>query len=414
MSSVRAELVYSDPPYGERPYVFSYDRSAAEVAASDKKEQTNCKLVGVEVDVFNARATACTLDEHGFTMTLHTPSLTGMEFYDSDKVREVYYPEVEQLVKDTFGCGAVVAMHHAVRNQDLVGRKAEVKPYGIGIHNDVSSEFAKQTFAQFAPRMGQGFSKGRFVMVNVWRSIGSTPIQNHHLAMCDQRSLVSPDDFVLTDFHIRGMAFEVYRLRSNNAHLHKWYYYPQMKPDEVILFKQWDSDPTKQARICMHTAFEDPTAASDAPPRESIEVRCVCYFPDHTPNTCPDVAVSDDKIANAVETAFGAVKMLSVWPKAAHWWVKISLWRGAKGVKSVASALAQDKQGRMGFKDLSAEEKDQLTEQLIEQGLEDVLREHLPPTHLPITTLVRPLLLFGLGIAAAMLYPALTSSLASA
>lgn len=66
-----------------------------------------------------------------------------------------------------------------------------------------------------------------------------------------------------------------------------------MTKNEVVLFKQYDSDISISGRTCFHTAFKDPNA-KNAPPRESIEVRCLLLFPDHTPNTCPDITKIED------------------------------------------------------------------------------------------------------------------------
>jgi hypothetical protein len=68
-----------------------------------------------------------------------------------------------------------------------------------------------------------------------------------------------------------------------------------MKKDEVILFKQWDSDLTLTGRCCFHTAFKDESLVGTTPtPRESIEIRAFCFFPDHTPNTCPEFKYEED------------------------------------------------------------------------------------------------------------------------
>ena len=74
-----------------------------------------------------------------------------------------------------------------------------------------------------------------------------------------------------------------------------------MKKDEVILFKQWDSDRTLPGRLCFHTAFLDPNAPKDTPARESIEVRAIAYFPDHEPNTCPPIQDEIEDIEIDVE-----------------------------------------------------------------------------------------------------------------
>jgi hypothetical protein len=57
---------------------------------------------------------------------------------------------------------------------------------------------------------------------------------------------------------------------------HRWWYFPDMTPDEVILIKFYDSD-RRGAWRCPHTAFRD-TTRPDARPRRSMEFRGVAYF----------------------------------------------------------------------------------------------------------------------------------------
>jgi len=45
-----------------------------------------------------------------------------------------------------------------------------------------------------------------------------------------------------------------------------------------LLFKCYDSATDGRARFTAHTAFDDPTAPDDAPPRESIEVRTLISY----------------------------------------------------------------------------------------------------------------------------------------
>ncbi len=51
-----------------------------------------------------------------------------------------------------------------------------------------------------------------------------------------------------------------------------------MRADEALLLKCFDSK-TDRARFAPHSAFTDPTAPADAPPRESIEVRTLVFHP---------------------------------------------------------------------------------------------------------------------------------------
>ena len=58
----------------------------------------------------------------------------------------------------------------------------------------------------------------------------------------------------------------------------QWYYFPEMQMDEALLFKTFDSETDGRARFTVHSSFEDPDAAADAPARESIETRCLVFF----------------------------------------------------------------------------------------------------------------------------------------
>ena len=66
-------------------------------------------------------------------------------------------------------------------------------------------------------------------------------------------------------------------LRHNDAH--KWFYYPEMAKDEVLLFKVYDKK-EDGPRFVFHTAFSDPRTPEDAPPRRSVEIRAIAFFGD--------------------------------------------------------------------------------------------------------------------------------------
>ena len=52
----------------------------------------------------------------------------------------------------------------------------------------------------------------------------------------------------------------------------------ERQPDEILVFKLFDSD-RGRVQWTGHTAFNDPGAAPDAPPRESIEIRTISFLP---------------------------------------------------------------------------------------------------------------------------------------
>src|SRR5215467_4236393 len=114
----------------------------------------------------------------------------------------------------------------------------------------------------------------RFGIVNVWRPIRG-PVVDSPLALCDAQSFTD-DDLIATDLvypHVRGETSSVeYNPR------HRWYYFSEMQTDEVVLIRVHDSANDGRARLSFHTSFDNPLA-SGAPPRESIEVRALVFFP---------------------------------------------------------------------------------------------------------------------------------------
>ena len=82
-------------------------------------------------------------------------------------------------------------------------------------------------------------------------------------------------DFVPSDLVYRDRIGETYRVRYNAAH--RWFYVPEMRADEAVLIKCYDSAEDGTARFTAHSAFEDPTAPANVLPRESIEVRTLVF-----------------------------------------------------------------------------------------------------------------------------------------
>ena len=68
--------------------------------------------------------------------------------------------------------------------------------------------------------------------------------------------------------------------------------------DEVLLFKQFESDTALPGRMTFHTAFVDPTVRPDAPERQSIKCHAFLLFLDFELNTCP--ALPSDSVAKEV------------------------------------------------------------------------------------------------------------------
>ena len=166
-----------------------------------------------------------------------------------------------EIFKKVTGAAHVHVFHHQLRatkdNADGNGFNTSVQPYAMPVHCDSSRHAANAVDAKFC--------KGRFVYINAWRNITTDPVENNHLAVCDETSLVAPDDYLASDLFMPGARLMQYGLSDHNAAKHRWYCFPKMQMDEVLLFKQFDSDTWLPGRMTFHTAFVDPTVRPDAP-----------------------------------------------------------------------------------------------------------------------------------------------------
>lgn len=88
----------------------------------------------------------------------------------------------------------------------------------------------------------------------------------------------SPEDLVRTDVVlVDGVKTSVLAVRHNPKHT--WYYKHAQRPDEPLVFKQFDSGD----RVCLgqvlHSAFSD-EEYEGREPRWSIEARALAFYED--------------------------------------------------------------------------------------------------------------------------------------
>ena len=88
--------------------------------------------------------------------------------------------------------------------------------------------------------------------------------------------VVAPDTVVISTLIYPDRRGEVYRLTYSPEH--RWLYFPDMDPEEVIFIKCWDSLEDGRARFSAHTAFDDPSCPPGSPPRQSIEIRTLVMW----------------------------------------------------------------------------------------------------------------------------------------
>jgi hypothetical protein len=232
-------------------------------------------------------AAAFSLDREGFELVSAASSVKDL--YDEEAIRTRYYAETVSLLRDLTGASRVVVFDHTIRRR-IPG--ASDRATGIPrqpvprVHNDYTLKSGPQRVRELLGDEADELLRRRFSVVNVWRPIRG-PIQDAPLAVADAQS-VDDGDLVATDIIYPDRSGEIYYVKFNPAH--RWFYASAMRQDEVMLIKCFESADDGRARFVPHSAFVDPTAPADAPPRESIELRTLLFYGADRVSTTPPKA----------------------------------------------------------------------------------------------------------------------------
>ena len=180
------------------------------------------------------------------------------------------------------GASRVFIFDHTIRRQLPVAAGGQPDRALRGpvqrVHIDQSYQAALSRVPHHLPDEAEELLRGRVQIINVWRPVGR-PVARDPLAVADART-VAEEDLVPTPLIYPTRRGETYQV--HHAERHRWYYKDGLAPDEVLLIKCFDSKQDGRARRVPHTAFVDPAAGHDVPPRQSIEVRALVFHPEDT------------------------------------------------------------------------------------------------------------------------------------
>lgn len=265
---VTAELNYLAPIVG-KPRTYALDPPPGEPKSTALPEAHN-------VPIFDGRLIAdqFSLDREGFALVKHPTVVKN--YYDENEVRRVYYPAVEAFLKATLKADRVLIFDHTVRKRaegapDV--RDGTPRQPATRVHVDQTDLSGRNRVFEHLPEEANELVKGRVQVINLWRPIRG-PLRDAPLAMCDGQS-VEPGDLIASDLIYPNRSGETYSVKYNANH--RWFYFPEMTPDEALLLKCYDSATDGRTRFAPHTAFIDPTTPADAAPRESIEIRTLVF-----------------------------------------------------------------------------------------------------------------------------------------
>ena len=268
-SNVSATLQYLIAT-GERPIYFA-SRGGADAAM-----KIGAEFEKREVTIQDARhlSPPAGLDREGFTLSKHRTKID--DFYHADFDQALYETEISDLVLTASGGNDVFVFDHTLRSDSAAvrGLKTTREPASV-IHNDYTDSSArKRVMELLGDEEAEQRLDHRFAIVNVWRSVRGS-VFNSPLACCDATTLAL-DDLVPSERRADDRIGELELVSWNPAH--RWYYFPEMTVNEALLIKTYDTASDGRAIRSIHSAFTNPLAPADAPPRESIESRMLVFF----------------------------------------------------------------------------------------------------------------------------------------
>jgi hypothetical protein len=258
-------------PMAEKPFNLAYE-------PPEGVARSNGVYAPQKMRVYDARplASSVSIDREGFEL-LRAPSQVR-DFYDEAELKRVYYAETAELVQQATRAARVVVFDHTIRRRvpGALDRRSGTPRQPVDrVHNDYTEASGPQRVRDLCGEEAAMLLRRRFAFINVWRPIRG-PLLDAPLAVCDARS-VAPGDLVASDLVYPDRKGETYAVTYNAAH--RWFYAPAMSADEVLLLKCYDTPASGAARFAPHSAFVDPTTPANAPPRESIELRTIAFYP---------------------------------------------------------------------------------------------------------------------------------------
>jgi hypothetical protein len=275
-AKTRLNRVLESPPmHAEIPYT----RDTGEKLVNETFGPNNIRrrTSGAEerrrMEVSNGRGADLGLETSGFVLVEHRTAVR--DFFDAEELKRVYYPEIESLVRKTSGAARAVVFDHTLRSGDESEREARlVREPVLSAHNDYTEWSGPQRVRDLMGEEAEELLARRFAIIQVWRAIAA-PIVSNPLALADARS-VAAEDLLVAERRYPHRVGQTYRLKYSAQH--RWFYFPQLRREEAIVFKVYDSLKDGRARFTPHTSFIDPATPQGAAPRQSIEARTLAFF----------------------------------------------------------------------------------------------------------------------------------------
>ena len=184
---VEAELNYLGRT-AERPRYYAY-----ETAAGDPPSVMPLEAHRMQIHDLRPIADELSLDIQGFALAEQRSVVR--DFWDDDKVRNVYYPEAERFIAEVTGASRVFIFDHLQRRRvPGVADRSRSGPRqpATRVHVDHTDRSGPQRVRDLMGDEAEELLKGRVQVINLWRPILGEPLRDAPLAVCDSRTVEYP------------------------------------------------------------------------------------------------------------------------------------------------------------------------------------------------------------------------------
>jgi hypothetical protein len=261
---VRATMDFCPP--GEKVIFYPTDR---------KRSQWPYAPHAVTIRDMRPLQAQLSFDRNGFVLVNQTSACRN--FYDADEVERVYLPEIRALVQQLTGAQKVISFGVMTRTNNPDAAEGNLPAYGAHVDYGDRTVRDQVRLALGDAEAARWLDRHRYMLINVWRPIRT--VESAPFALCDASTIARSD---LCDSEVHGGLGDPnrptlygYAIAFNDNQ--RWYYVPEQRPDEVLAFRLFDSDPDA-VQLTAHSAFTHPGLRPDAPPRESIELRTISFL----------------------------------------------------------------------------------------------------------------------------------------
>ncbi|KAH7072380.1 hypothetical protein FB567DRAFT_611796 [Paraphoma chrysanthemicola] len=250
----------------------------------------------VNISDMRSKRNEFNIDNAGFQLVEFKSKVKN--FADEDEIKQVWYEEVKNKIKEMTGASHVHIVSHMCRRNTFADAQDDAKiksdtefvtknnPARF-VHVDQSYRGAEQImFLNLPEEEAEKRMKKRWAIMNIWAPIDK-PVKKDPLAFCDYRT-VDENDFRTVvanlpppgagEYGNQAARYEVTNMAYNKDQ--RWYYASDMTPEEAWVFKIFDSKNDGRAKCAVHSSFPLKHQSDHGDPRTSIEIRTFVFWDD--------------------------------------------------------------------------------------------------------------------------------------